>query len=249
MLIAMRNAMMAGKRLRYAMNSPGDAGSNFTCSFDKLTQDTDMTVSFWFKPNANQIHGAIVHASGITTSGNGTGFALGYGSGSSNMEHDGRYANVLYNTMSWRGGYYMASYSSWHHYACVMTAGSYQGIQHGSSCRNFTAVLYIDGVSVKNFGSYRMLNDLSKLYVLGLTDANDFRWVNGQVTRLCLRLGRALTATEIADEFVAGFNAPDMADLSHYWDGTENRDGKVEDHVGDWHLDINGNASVVALTE
>ena len=252
MIIAARQGLgVSGAKddgmVKFAMNANGTAGNNFTCNFATFEQSTSFTFSFWFKPNADPIHGAIVNLTGVTSLGNGVGVAVGYGSNGSNLISNGHYAVVLYNSLSWRGGYYVSSYSGWHHYAYVMVAGASQGTQYGSSKRSFQTMQYIDGSQVKSYGSQAMLTDLNKLFVLGLVDGGEARWVNGQVTRLCMRMNKALTATEVADEFSAGFKVPDFNSVTHYWDGQLTGDGKVKDCVGSWHLDINGNASVVAL--
>jgi hypothetical protein len=175
--------------IKQAMNATGANGSNFTCSFTSFYQNSDFTISFWFKPNVQPMHGAVCNFSGPSQP-SGTGVAFGFGDSSTNMETDGYYNNVLFNTISWRGGYYMSSYSGWHHYTYVLTAGT------GSNYRmNYAVKQYIDGAFVKSYANNNMYNKMETVDVLGSIDnySSIKRYCNGQITRFCMRLSTSMT--------------------------------------------------------
>ena len=228
--------------VRFAMNATGNRGSNFDCSFSSFMQTTPYSVSFWFRPNASSVHGAMFNYTGLYGN-SGTGVAVGFGSNANNLQYNGNYLVLLYNTLAWVGGVSIPSFSGWHHYATVFEAGGSLGSNDRISlpCKQ-----YFDGVLVKSYNARDQLATRNIMQVLGFTDGNDVRHINGQLTRLCMRLSKALTASEVAAEFAEGFKAPDLSGLDHYWDGTV-KGGFVHDHVGGWHLSINGDASVVSL--
>lgn len=230
-----------GVETPFAMNATGNTGSNFTCEFTSFDQTTSHTISFWFSPNANTIHGAIVNYTGYDVSNHGTGVSLGYGSGTNNMESNGSYCVVLYNTIAWKGGYNVRSYTGWHHYAFVFNAGTTSG-----ETTAFSVDQYFDGVKVKTYSSSNMFHFRSKLYILGLIDGGSNRQVNGKSTCISIRQ-YAMTSSQVAAEYANGMTKPDLTSVAHYWDGNLTSDGKVKDYVGDWNLTINGDASVVAL--
>lgn len=225
-----------------ALHATGNSGSNFTAAFTRFIQSNDFSVSMWFRSASVPAHGCIFdYFSSYNENIGGTGIGFGYGESDHSMESaDGNYLNVLYNGVAWNTCGQIYDFSTWRHYSLTMKKNSGSGYKY-----YFNARMYLDGVKLLDTTKY-MSCYIEQVRMLGYDIIGIDRYIGGSATCICM-FDRQLSDSEVLSEYEKGMIIRnDLTGLSHYWDGQMDNN-RIVDHVGNWNLSLNGDASVITV--
>ena len=205
----------------------GDWDSCLTHSGGTDTVPTAFTFSAWVKTASAPTHGAYIkigrkqtYPSGVIQ--NGSGVGVGFGSSRFDPTYTGSNLVALAESIAWKNSSAQSGIGAWHHWTFTVDNLSFAAYKDGASIYSTTFTnLYRYAPCDISIGGCRGGNASG--------DSNRFLACN--MTRSAF-WNRALSASEVAQDYADGKNAPTTTSgLEHFWP-MSSADNYLADAVG-----------------
>lgn len=220
MIVAAHQTMLAPQGA--PLGSVAFTGAQWSNLYHDFTGSPPSTYTWsgWVKTDDTPTHGCFVKV-GRVQNGSllGSGFAFGFGSTRFEPSYSGTNVVVLAESVAWKNGGSISNLTSWNHYAVVVNGSSFTVYKNGQS-------FYSSSASPRNESQHC-------IYMGGYSGTTSVveRFLACKMTR-CAMWGRALSASEVAQDYADGKNAPTTTSgLQHFWP-MSSADNYLADTVG-----------------
>ena len=186
-----------------------------------------LTFSAWVKAASSPTKGAFVkigrkqtYPGGVIQ--NGSGIGVGFGSTRFDPNYTGSNLVALAESIAWKNSSAQSGIASWHHWAFVLNGLSFSAYKDGVSIfsTSFTNLYHYAPCDI-SIGGCRG----------GNANGDSNRFLACNMTR-CAMWNRALSASEVAQDYADGKNAPTTTSgLQHFWP-MSSADSYLTDAVG-----------------
>lgn len=220
MIVAAHQTMLAPQGA--PLGSVAFSGAQQSNLYHKFTgnQPTIYTWSGWVKTDESPTHGCFVKVGRIQETGlKGGGFAFGFGSTRFEPSYTGSNIVVLAESVAWNNGGSISNLTSWNHYAVVVNGSSF--------------TVYKNGQSFYSGSKSPLIGSPHGIYMGGYTGTTQIvqRFLACKMTR-CSMWSRVLSASEVAQDYADGKNAPTTTSgLQHFWP-MSSADNYLSDEAG-----------------